>query len=70
MDSDEELVAEIARTEEAIDDCYRRRAKRAVIELGEIESRPLTEEERDKLSERACQKEKGNRGNAAGDHGG
>jgi hypothetical protein len=52
MDSDEELVAEIARTEEAIDDRYRRRAKRVGIELGGLEGRPLSEEERDKLSER------------------
>jgi hypothetical protein len=52
MDSDEELATEIAKTEEAIDDCYRRRAKRAKIELGRLESGPLKEEERDKLSER------------------
>jgi hypothetical protein len=52
MDSDEELATEIAKTEEAIDDCYRRRAKRAKIALGRLESGPLKEEERDKLSER------------------
>ncbi len=29
VNSDAELMAEIARTEEAIDECFRRRAKRA-----------------------------------------
>jgi hypothetical protein len=57
MDSAEELVEEIGRTEEAIDNRYRRRAKRAGIELGEIESAPLSEEERDKLSERLGDRE-------------
>jgi hypothetical protein len=52
MDSDKELAAKIARMEEAIDNCYRTRARRARLELGELESRPLSEEERDKLSER------------------
>ncbi len=51
-DSDEELAAEIARTEKAIDNCYRRRARRAGVELGELENRLLNKEERDKLSER------------------
>jgi hypothetical protein len=32
--SDEELAAEIARTEVAVNDCYRRRARRAWLDLG------------------------------------
>ncbi len=34
VDSDEELMAEIARTEKAIDECYLRRAKMAGITKG------------------------------------
>ncbi len=33
-DSDEELAAEIKKTERAIDDCFRRRAKRAGVAVG------------------------------------
>jgi peptidoglycan/xylan/chitin deacetylase (PgdA/CDA1 family) len=52
FDSDAELKAEIARTERAIDDCFRRRARRAGI-VGDVpEDRPMREEERDQLSER------------------
>jgi hypothetical protein len=42
MDSDKELAVEIARTEEAIDNCYQRRARRAGVELGELRNRPLS----------------------------
>ncbi len=54
LDSDKELTAEIARTEEeeAVDDCYRRRARRAGLNLGDLETRPLSEKEEDELSER------------------
>jgi hypothetical protein len=52
LDSDEELEAEIARTEAAIDDCFRRRAKRARTAVGELGDRCMSEEERDLLSEK------------------
>ncbi len=51
-DSDAELEAEIARTERAIDDCFRRRSRRAGIAVGVPEGRPMKEEEGDCLSER------------------
>jgi hypothetical protein len=51
-DSDKELEAEIARTEKAIDYCFRRRAKRAGIAVSVPENRRMREEERDLLSER------------------
>jgi hypothetical protein len=52
VDSDVELEAEIARTERAIDDCFRRRARRAGIAVEVSEDRPMGEEERDQLSDR------------------
>ncbi len=39
VDSDVELEAEIARTERAIDDCFRRRARRAGIAVDVPEDR-------------------------------
>jgi hypothetical protein len=51
VDSDEE-PANIARTEEALDECYQRRAKRAGVTMEGLEGRPISEEERDRLSER------------------
>jgi hypothetical protein len=52
VDSDEELAEEIARTEKAVDDCYRRRTRRAGLDLGDLENRPLSEKEKDELSEK------------------
>jgi hypothetical protein len=52
VDSDEEMMAEIARTEEAIDECFRRRARRAGLVVKGPEDRPLGEEERNRLSEK------------------
>jgi hypothetical protein len=43
VDSDAELEAEIAGTEEAIDDYFRRRAKRAGIVIEGPEDRPMDE---------------------------
>jgi hypothetical protein len=51
-DSDEELAEEISRTEAAVNKCYRRRAKRAGLDTGCLGSKPLSEEEKDGLSER------------------
>ncbi len=51
-DSDEELEAEIARTEKAIDECFQRRAKRAVVDVDMPEDRLMSENERDCLSEK------------------
>jgi hypothetical protein len=51
-DSDEELAEEITRTEAAVDDCYLRRARRAGLDLGDLGGKPLSEEEKDELSER------------------
>jgi hypothetical protein len=51
-DSDEELEAEIEKTERAIDDCFRRRAKRAGVVVGVTEGRRMNEGERDLLSEK------------------
>jgi hypothetical protein len=50
--SDEELEAEIARTEKAIDDCFRRRAKRAGVAVSVPEDRHMSKEERELLSEK------------------
>jgi hypothetical protein len=50
--SDEELEDEIRRTRAAVDECYRRRAKRAGISIEGTGNRLLTEEELDSLSER------------------
>ncbi len=52
VNSDAELEAEIARTEKAIDDCFRRRAKRAGKAVDGPEDRLMGEEERDRPSER------------------
>jgi hypothetical protein len=52
VDSDEELEAEIMRTEAAIDDCFRRRVIRAGIDVGEKDGRCVSEKERDRLSEK------------------
>ncbi len=76
IDSYEELAAEIMRTEEAIDECYKRSARRAGIAMEGLECRPLEEEESDKLSERVGDgegvhaKRRKEIGDAAGDHGG
>jgi hypothetical protein len=51
-DSDEELEAEIARTEKAIDDCFRRRTKRAGVAADTPEDKLMSESERDCLSEK------------------
>jgi hypothetical protein len=51
-DSDEELEAEIARMEKAIDDCFQRRAKRAGVGVDMPEDRLMSESERDCLSEK------------------
>jgi hypothetical protein len=52
LDSDEELEAMIARTEAAIDDCFRRRSKRVGIAVGEPGDKCKSKEERDLLSEK------------------
>jgi hypothetical protein len=52
FDSDEELEAEIARTERAIDNCSWRRAKRAGVAVDMPEDRLMGESERDCLSEK------------------
>jgi hypothetical protein len=52
VDSDAKLEAEIERTEKAIDDCFRRRARRAGLAENMPEDRLMGEEERDQLSER------------------
>jgi hypothetical protein len=44
VDSDDELKAEIMRTEAAIDDCFRRRAIRAGIEVGEKDGKCMSVE--------------------------
>jgi hypothetical protein len=49
--SDEDLEEEIEKTQAAVDECYRRRAKRAGINIEGTEGRLLTEEELDNLSE-------------------
>jgi hypothetical protein len=46
LDSDEELAAEIDSTEEAVDNCYQRRARRARLDLWDLEIRPLSERRR------------------------
>ncbi len=51
-DSDEELEAEITRTERARDDCFWRRAKRAGIAVSMPEDRCMSEGKRDLLSEK------------------
>jgi hypothetical protein len=50
-DLERELEEEIARTRVAVDECYRRRAKRAGVDIGGTEGRLLSEEELDDLSE-------------------
>jgi hypothetical protein len=52
VDSEEELEEEFKRTQATVDDCYRRRARRAGLDIGHVEGRPLSEEEKDELSER------------------
>ncbi len=52
LNSDEELEAEIARTEAAVDDCVSRRAKRAGVAVAEPGKKHMSEEERDLI----CQK--------------
>ncbi len=52
VDSDVELMAEIERTEEAMDECFRRRAKRAGLMIEGPEDKPMDEEEMDQLSEK------------------
>ncbi len=51
-DSDEELEAEITRTEKAINDCFWRRAKRAGVAVDMPEDRFMSESERDCLSKK------------------
>jgi hypothetical protein len=51
-DSDEELEAEIAMTEKAINDCFWRRAKRAGVAVDMPEDRFMSESERDCLSKK------------------
>jgi hypothetical protein len=52
VDSEEELKAEIVKTEAAIDDCFIRRAIRVGIEVDVVEGRSMSEEERDLLSKK------------------
>ncbi len=52
LDLDEELEAEIARTEAAIDHCFQSRPKRAGIAVSGLRDRCMSEEERDLLSEK------------------
>jgi hypothetical protein len=49
--SDEEMEDEIKRAQAAVDECYRRWARRAGISIKVTEDRLLTEEELDSLSE-------------------
>jgi hypothetical protein len=51
-DSDEKLEAEITEMERAINDCFRRRAKRAGVVVSVPDDRRMNERERDLLSER------------------
>jgi hypothetical protein len=52
VDSEEEMVDKLERAQGAVDDCYRRRARRARLDVRGMEGRPLSEEEKDDLSER------------------
>jgi hypothetical protein len=49
--SDEEMQEEIKEAQAAVDECYRRRAERAGIDIKVPKDRPLTEEELNNLSE-------------------
>jgi hypothetical protein len=51
-DSEEEMAGKLERAQVAVDDCYCRRAKRAGLDIGSMEDRPLGKEEKDDLSER------------------
>jgi hypothetical protein len=51
-DSEEKLEAEIARMEKAIDDCFRRRAKRTRVAVNTPKNRLMSESERDCMSEK------------------
>jgi hypothetical protein len=49
VDSEEEMVDELERTQVAVDDCY---CRRAGLDIGSVKGRPLSEKEKDDLSER------------------
>jgi hypothetical protein len=52
VDSEEEMADELKRAQVAVDECYCRRARRAGMDIGSMEGRLLSEEEKDDLSER------------------